>query len=82
MRLYALEINDYSINDYYNYIYKNKDPNRLIFNAPNGDINNYYYSLDISIYVLKELLMFQFDDDVIKIKIFLQDLYDILDNKI
>lgn len=58
-------------------IFNNTEPNKLIFNSPLGDIREYYYSLDKSIYVMEELLKFQFDDNATVIKICLNDLYNI-----
>lgn len=34
-----------------------------VFNALNGNINDYYLSFDVSIIKLKELLLFQFGED-------------------
>lgn len=57
-------------------------PQNLFFNAANGNIFDYYFSVSESLDILNELLMFQFDNDVEKIRSFLKNVYNVIDKKI
>lgn len=54
----GLEYADMSTVDFFK-MFSKCDPSHLIFNAPMGDISEYYFNLEDSIYVLEELLNFQ-----------------------
>lgn len=77
----GLEYCEKNVEEFYQ-IYQKIDPKNLIFNAPFGNIESYYYDLKTSIYVLEELLLFQFHDDKQKVKDFLKMLLNVLDKKI
>lgn len=54
----GLEYCEKTVEEFYQ-IYSKIDPKNLIFNAPFGNISDYYYNLKTSVYVLDELLKFQ-----------------------
>lgn len=71
---YGLQLNDYSLRDFYDVITKASQP---IFVR-----SHTYGTLDESINIIKQLLLHQFDDNEDKIKEFLQVNVDVLDKKI
>nr|CAI5837607.1 unnamed protein product [Callosobruchus analis] len=48
-----------------------------LYRAPNGMMNDYYYSIDESVAVINELLMYQFNQDRVAVRQFLKDRYNI-----
>lgn len=76
----GLDFVDMSIEDFGKYFAK-CEPQNLIFNSPMGDINEYYYDIEKSVYVMEELLNHQFNDNANLVKLFLTDVYNIC-NKI
>uniref|UniRef100_A0A8D9B8A1 Non-capsid protein NS-1 n=1 Tax=Cacopsylla melanoneura TaxID=428564 RepID=A0A8D9B8A1_9HEMI len=77
----AIELMDMSMKDLYEF-YCNLEPTKLIFNAPLGNIGDYYYSVDESIMHMEALLLFQFNNNEDLIRIFLEDLYNIIDKRL
>nr|QVW56851.1 MAG: putative nonstructural protein [Cecropis daurica ambidensovirus] len=51
------------------------------YNAPNGNLNEYYYDREKSLHILDELLCFQARENEFSITQFLQDVYSILSKK-
>nr|QVW56837.1 MAG: putative nonstructural protein NS1 [Phylloscopus inornatus ambidensovirus] len=76
MKNIGLQYCDKTIEDMYK-IFRSCEANKLIFNAPMGDISTYYYGLKKSVYIMEELLKFQFRDNRFLIEQFLQDVYNI-----
>uniref|UniRef100_A0A8D8WBT3 Non-capsid protein NS-1 n=1 Tax=Cacopsylla melanoneura TaxID=428564 RepID=A0A8D8WBT3_9HEMI len=76
----ALEICDMSMTDLFQR-YSSLEFNNLIFAAPMGNVEDTYYDIEESVRVLEELLLFQFDNDVEIVQVFLADLVDVLDKK-
>lgn len=77
----AIDLMDLSMRELFEE-YCTLEPTNLIFNAPLGNIGNYYYSVDESIEKLTALLQFQFDGDEDRVIVFLEDVYNILDRRI
>lgn len=50
----------------------------LYFNC-GVDVNNYYYNLDQSVQIANELLLFQFNNNIDRLREFLNKLYEIVD---
>lgn len=71
----------WSIKDYYDNIYSKEDciP---IFSAGHIDIKDYYYNVEESVFMLEELLNYQFHYNEELVFEFLQSLYNVLDRKI
>lgn len=80
IRRISIEITEWQIENFMTK-YNNCDPMYLIFNAPKGDINNHYYAIDVSVDILNELLLYQFDNNVELVKIFLEDVYNVCEKK-
>lgn len=80
LRRIAIEISEWNINDFMNK-YNNTDNNKLIFNAPNANPGDYYYDINTSVEVLNELLLFQYDNNMELVKIFLEDVYNVCEKK-
>lgn len=54
------------------------EPQHLIFNAPFGNIDSYYYSINDSTKILNKLLKFQFNNDKILVRSFLLNVYNVI----
>ncbi len=65
----------------YQTLYNDKDCTP-IFSAGYGNVFTYYYSLEDSVNVLEELLLFQFNNDTEQVYLFLKDLFNILERKL
>lgn len=74
-------INNMSFKDIYMYL-KTIEPQNLIFNAPEGNIHNYYYNINESLEILEDLLNYQFFNDSEQITNFLNILYNVIDKHI
>jgi len=70
-------INNLSIVDLQSYL-KSIEPQNLIFNAPLGNIFEYYYSIEESVEILDELLHFQFYNEKKQVEEFSKNLYKII----
>lgn len=58
------------------------EPQNLIFNAPEGNIHNYYYNINESLEILDDLLKYQFFNDSEQITNFLTILYNVINKHI
>lgn len=76
-----LETLNMNTQDYINY-YKTVDATKLIFNAPDGEISNYYYDLNESREIMNNLLNFQFNANEDDIHEFLQSLYSVCEKEL
>lgn len=72
--------NELSISELFQH-FEQLDPTNLIFNAPLGNVDSYYYTLEESLEVLNRLLLYQCDNDKSRRDKFLCDLLDILNRK-
>lgn len=58
------------------------EPQNLIFNAPMGNVENYYYSPEDSLKICEKLVAFQFRDNKQDILYFYQCLFDVIDRRV
>lgn len=72
------ELSMSEINDWF----ETCDPNHLFFNAPWGNLNDYYYEVQESVDKMDMLLHYQFDNDESRILAFLTNLYNVLDKRV
>lgn len=77
----VIQILDLSMRELYEQ-YCHIEPTYLIFNTPLGNVGDYYYSASESVEKLEQLLLFQYDQDVESVKLFLEDVYDIIDKRV
>lgn len=73
--------NELSVVDLFNH-FNSLDPANLIFNAPLGNIGDYYFTIAESVEILNRLLLYQFADNENKVIKFLWDLFNVLDKKV
>lgn len=64
------------------YTYSTAEKTTLLYGAPTGDVSSYYYSIEESVVILEELLMYQFEGNHTIIQTFLLDLIKILDRRL
>uniref|UniRef100_A0A8D8VXJ9 Non-capsid protein NS-1 n=1 Tax=Cacopsylla melanoneura TaxID=428564 RepID=A0A8D8VXJ9_9HEMI len=81
IEILELQYNDMSTVEFYDF-YRQCEPANLIFNAPMGHVSEYYYSIDMSVDILHELLAFQFDKEPEAIKDFLKWLLWVCDKRV
>jgi len=70
----------WSIKDYYTKIYSVNDCSP-IFSAGHTAVDDYYYSIDESVGILDDFLMYQYNNDEEAVYNFLSNLYNILERK-
>lgn len=81
LRIVNNNINNLSFIELYNH-YEHIEPQNLIFNAPVNNVYNYYYSIDDSLELLNNILMYQFNNNTMKIIEFLTNLYNVINKSI
>lgn len=59
--------------------YMKTDSTSLIFNAPDGNVADYYYSINESVAIMSDLLDYQFCGDEDNVREFLSSLYNVCD---
>lgn len=77
----AISLLDLSMRELYEQ-YCEIEPTNLIFNAPLGNVGDYYYSAEESVKRLENLLLYQCEQDKDLVKIFLEDVYNVLDKRL
>lgn len=78
------------VNNFYNEMtlhelhthFSNLDPTHIIFNAPLGNVGDYYYPIDQSIKILTRLIMYQCSNRVDRYNEFMLSLKNILNREI
>lgn len=78
---YATELNGYSTLELFKIVNK-MDPQFIVYNAPHGDVNEYYYDVNTSLEIMRTLLLFQYGGDAAEVKRFVHRLADIVDKRI
>lgn len=81
VRIVNNSYNEQSLTEIYNF-FRICEPQHLIFNAPMGNSENYYYNINDSIEILEKLIFFQNNNNLNKVLQFLTDLYNVMDKKI
>jgi len=71
----------WTIKDYYTNIYGVNDCSP-IFSAGHSSVDDYYYSVEESVDILENFLLFQFDQDEENVYEFLKMLYNVLERKL
>lgn len=79
IRSIAFTFNEMTIRELFLYA-RAMDPTKLVYSAPSEDYENYYYDMSTSVYIMEELLTWQYGID--GVAEFLQDLLQILDKTI
>lgn len=77
-RVFSIEIMNLTTTNLYDY-YMNCYPT---FNAFNGNLENFYYTTEQSLYYMEEFLLHQFNNDSNEIYLFLLNLLNICDKRI
>lgn len=71
MNLVKLIFCDMTTTNYFDYF--NSCGTEITFNAPFGNIEEYYYDLEKSIFLLNEILLFQYNENIVDITNFLKN---------
>lgn len=79
MNLVRLKYCDMSIQQLHEHVIST---NCISYNAFFGNVDSYYYDMEKSVYLLDELLLFQYDNDTSLIINFLRNLYDVCEKVI
>lgn len=77
IRNWSAKLRQWRIIDFVNYY--NDVRVKPYFNAYARPIDNYYFDVEMSVDIANQLLLYQFDNEVVLIQKFLTDLYNILD---
>lgn len=77
----AVEYNSWSAQDFYTHFWQ-LDPQNVIFAAPEGNIDDYYYNVNVSLEILLRLLKFQFNDNDAECAAFVKILFAVCEKSI
>ncbi|XP_046466077.1 uncharacterized protein [Neodiprion pinetum] len=73
--------NELSVSELAEY-FTSLEPQNLIFNAPMGNVQNYYYSPEESLSICEKLIDFQFRSNRREIQNFYETLFNVVDRKV
>lgn len=78
------------VNNFYNELsfeeihtfFESCEPQNLMFNAPLGNASEYYYSINASVDIMNNLLLFQYEQNAKNVKSFLKELLNVIDKRV